>query len=120
MTTPAGAEPVTSKAKLPLVSQRCASICMTGTATASVQRLVCFKMLLVSVRTMVVGSHTSASTVLVPLPNCAGKTLKATFVAPGTATVSGYFDNECSAADMTPCTIPPMSQINLTVTVVGP
>jgi hypothetical protein len=51
-----------------------------------------------------------------------GDHLTATFAttAPGTATVSGYFDNECGAADTTPCTIPPMSEINLSVTVVGP
>lgn len=51
-----------------------------------------------------------------------GGHLTATFAtkAPGTATVSGNFDNECLPADVTLCTIPPLSQINLRVTVVGP
>ena len=51
-----------------------------------------------------------------------GERLTATFAtkAPGTATVSANFDNECSPGDMTPCTIPPLSQITLRVTVVGP
>jgi hypothetical protein len=38
----------------------------------------------------------------------------------GSATVSGYYDNECGAGETTPCTIPPLSTISLTVTVVSP
>ena len=51
-----------------------------------------------------------------------GDHLTATFAAtaPGTATVSSYFDNECAPTDTTPCTIPPLNEINLRVTVVGP
>jgi len=51
-----------------------------------------------------------------------GDRLTAVFAtrAAGMATVSAYYDNECEAGDTTPCTIPPQSEINLTVTVVSP
>jgi hypothetical protein len=40
-------------------------------------------------------------------------------VSTGTATVSAQFDNECSAGASSPCTIPPLSGINLIVQVVN-
>jgi len=43
-----------------------------------------------------------------------------TAVAPGTATVRAGFDQECSAGDSTPCTIPPQALLSLSVTVVSP
>ena len=51
-----------------------------------------------------------------------GDRLTAVFVTrtAGIATVSGYYDNECGAGETTPCTIPPLTTINLTVTVVSP
>jgi len=38
----------------------------------------------------------------------------------GTVAVSGYYANECGAGEATPCTIPPLSTIPLSVTVVSP
>ncbi len=37
--------------------------------------------------------------------------------APGTTTVSAHFDEECSGAQITPCTIPPQSAITVNVMV---
>jgi hypothetical protein len=50
-----------------------------------------------------------------------GRLLDAQFTAggPGTTTVSAYYDNECGSDDVTPCTVPPLGTIGLTVTVVA-
>jgi hypothetical protein len=50
-----------------------------------------------------------------------GRVLEAAFTAgdPGTTTVSAYYDNECSSEDVTPCTVPPLGTIGLTVQVVA-
>jgi hypothetical protein len=39
-------------------------------------------------------------------------------VAPGTATVSAYFSQQCSSGDSTPCTVPPQGILRLVITVV--
>jgi hypothetical protein len=44
-------------------------------------------------------------------------TLKA--VAPGTATVSAYFSQECSSGGSTPCTVPPQGWLRLVITVIN-
>ena len=40
-------------------------------------------------------------------------------VAPGTATVSAYFSQQCSSGDSTPCTVPPQGWLRLVITVVS-
>src|ERR1019366_3982037 len=85
MTTLDGAEPVTRNEKLPLVSHVSVSICMTVVETLNIQIFVCFRQFLASVRTRAVASQTSASTLFVPFPSCAGERLKTGLVASPTA-----------------------------------
>jgi hypothetical protein len=40
-------------------------------------------------------------------------------VAPGTATVSAYFSQECSGGEPTPCTVPPQGWLRLVITVIN-
>jgi hypothetical protein len=40
-------------------------------------------------------------------------------IAPGTATLSGYFSQECSVGDSTPCTAPPQGVLRLAIDVDG-
>jgi hypothetical protein len=50
-----------------------------------------------------------------------GRLLDAQFTAggPGTTMVSASYDNECGSDDVTPCTVPPLGTIAVTVTVVA-
>jgi hypothetical protein len=49
-----------------------------------------------------------------------GSSLTAVFkaVTPGSTTVYADYDQECAAADATPCTVPPLGMLSLDVTVV--
>ena len=54
--------------------------------------------------------------------SASGQVLTAVLEAAGSGTTTVYadFDNECSGDQTTPCTIPPLGEISVGVTVVAP